>query len=148
MSMPSSQEPVRIDGARHVSEDLSEVQCWEKLHSHDTGRVGFVHHGRVMILPVNYLVHDHAVYFRTSLEGLLGAPVARMQTSFQIDDARADRSEGWSVLVSGSSSHVVERELLTRLWGQMTAEPWAGGDRGLFICIQPSIVTGKHVYLA
>ena len=143
MSVPS-QEPVRIDGARHVSEDLSDVQCWERLQLHDTGRVGFVHHGRVMILPVNYLVHDHAIYFRTSLEGIIGGPVARMQTSFQIDDARADRSEGWSVLVSGSSSHVVDRELLTRLWGNMTAEPWAGGDRGLFIFTPPPHWTATH----
>ena len=146
--MVPGHEPVRIDGARHVSEDLGEAECWERLRAQDTGRIGFVHHGRVMILPVNYLVHDHAIYFRTSLEGLIGGPAARTQTSFQIDDARADRSEGWSVLANGSSSHVVDRELLTRLWGHMTAEPWAGGDRGHFICIQPAIITGKHVFLA
>ncbi|MFJ5956419.1 pyridoxamine 5'-phosphate oxidase family protein [Paenarthrobacter sp. NPDC092416] len=146
MTVPGM-DPARIDGARHVSDELSEEQCWEKLRSQDTGRVGFVHHGRVMILPVNYLIHDHGVYFRTSADGLIGEPAARLQTSFQIDEARAERSEGWSVLVSGPSSHVVDREVLTRLWGKVMAEPWAGGDRGLFICIQPTIITGRHVYL-
>ena len=69
MSVPGP-EPVCINGARHVSDDLGEFQCWERLRARNTGRIGFVHHGRVMILPVNYLVHDHAIYFRTSLEGV------------------------------------------------------------------------------
>lgn len=147
MTLPSM-EPARIDGARHVSEELNEDRCWEMLRSRDTGRVGFVHHGRVMILPVNYLVDDHAIYFRTSAEGLIGGPTARIQTSFQVDDYRSDRSEGWSVLLSGPSSHVVDGGLLTRLWGKVMAEPWAGGDRALFICVQATLVSGRYVHLA
>lgn len=147
MSLPSM-EPGRIDGARHVSEELSEDQCWELLLSQDTGRIGFVHHGQVMILPVNYLVHDSAVYFRTSADGLIGEPSARLQTSFQVDQARHDRSEGWSVLVSGPSSHVLEQDLLKELWGKAMAEPWAGGDRPVFVRIHADSITGRHVYLA
>jgi hypothetical protein len=81
MSVPGP-EPVRINGARHVSDDLGEFQCWERLRAQNTGRIGFVHHGRVMILPVNYLVHDHAIYFRTSLEGVIGGPVGTEVSSF------------------------------------------------------------------
>ncbi|WP_223932683.1 pyridoxamine 5'-phosphate oxidase family protein [Arthrobacter sp. StoSoilB5] len=147
MTLPNT-EPGRIDGARHVSEDLSKDQCWELLRSQTTGRVGFVHHGRVMILPVNHLIHRKNIYFRTAAEGLIGEPFARMQVSFQVDDFRMDRSEGWSVLASGPSSHVVEPELLTELWGKAMAEPWAGGGRDLFVRIQVVEMTGRHVYLA
>lgn len=147
MSLPSM-ESGRIDGARHVSDELNEQQCWELLRSHSTGRFGFVYDGRVMILPVNYIVHQTAIYFRTSAEGPIGDTASRLNSSFQIDDARADRSEGWSVLVSGPSSRVDEPDLLMHLWGQVMAEPWAGGDRSLFIRIHAATVTGRHVRLA
>lgn len=147
MTLPSM-EPGRIDGARHVNEDLGEEKCWELLRSRTTGRVGFVHHDRVMILPVNYLVHENSIYFRTSADGMIGTPVARLQVSFQVDDFRSDRSEGWSVLFSGPFSRVVEPALLTQLWGKALVEPWAGGGRDLFVRIQPAEVTGKHVFLA
>ncbi|MFE4078631.1 pyridoxamine 5'-phosphate oxidase family protein [Paenarthrobacter sp. YIM B13468] len=107
-----------------------------------------MHHGRVMILPVNHVIHENNIYFRTAAEGLIGEPFARMQISFQVDDFRADRSEGWSVLASGPSSHVVEPELLTQLWGKAMHEPWAGGGRDLFVRIQAVELTGRHVYLA
>ncbi|UVJ41272.1 pyridoxamine 5'-phosphate oxidase family protein [Arthrobacter sp. CJ23] len=147
MSLPSM-EPGRLDGARHVSDNLDEQQCWELLRSHSTGRFGFVDDGRVMILPVNYVVHQTAIYFRTSAEGPIGDAVPRLTSSFQIDEARADRSEGWSVLVSGPSSRVEEPELLTHLWGQIMSEPWAGGDRGQFVRVHAAQVTGRHVHLA
>ncbi|KRE80427.1 hypothetical protein [Arthrobacter sp. Soil762] len=69
-------------------------------------------------------------------------------SSFQIDNSRTDRSEGWSVLVSGPSSHVLDPDMLTDLWGQTMAEPWAGGKRNLFIRIHAATVTGRHVHLA
>ncbi|MCX2749624.1 pyridoxamine 5'-phosphate oxidase family protein [Arthrobacter sp. MI7-26] len=147
MSFPNM-EPGRIDGARHVTEELSEERCWELLRSQDTGRFGFNYKNRVMILPVSYLVHDRAIYFRTSATGTIGDAVPRLSSSFEIDEARPDRSEGWSVLVSGPSSHVEEPELLTYLWGQVMEEPWAGGPRNDFIRIHAAVVTGRRVHLA
>ncbi len=146
MSMPHM-EPSRIDGARHVSNELSEERCWELLCSQDTGRFGFNYNNRVMILPVSYLVHNRAIYFRTSATGTIGDAVPRLSTSFEIDEARSDRSEGWSVLASGPSSHVEEPELLTYLWGQVMEEPWAGGERNNFIRMHAAVVTGRHVHL-
>jgi uncharacterized protein len=147
MSLPNM-EPCRIDGARHVTEELSEERCWELLRSQDIGRFGFNYKNRVMILPVSYLVHNRAIYFRTSADGSIGDAVPRLTSSFEIDEARPNRSEGWSVLVSGPSSHVEEPELLTYLWGKAMEEPWAGGKRNSFIRIHASLVTGRRVYLA
>lgn len=144
----SNMEPGRIDGARHVTEELSEERCWELLCSRDTGRFGFNYKNRVMILPVSYLVHNRAIYFRTSAAGTIGDAVPRLNSSFEIDEARFDRSEGWSVLVSGPSSHVEEPELLTYLWGHVMKEPWAGGVRNDFIRIHAAVVTGRHLHLA
>lgn len=147
MSFPNM-DPSPFDDVRHVTEELSEERCWELLCSQDTGRFGFNYKNRVMILPVSYLVHDRAIYFRTSAAGTIGDAVPRLSSSFEIDEAQPERSEGWSVLVSGPSSHVQEPELLTYLWGQAMEEPWAGGARNDFIRIHAAVVTGRHVHLA
>lgn len=146
MSLPSM-DSGRIDGGMHVTTELSQDQCWELLRANSTGRFGFVHEGRVMILPVSYLVDQQSIYFRTSADGTISESVPSHESSFQIDDARADRSEGWSVLVSGPCSRVEDQDLLTRLWGKVMAEPWGGGARNLFIRIQAYTVTGRHVHL-
>ncbi|MEZ2391354.1 pyridoxamine 5'-phosphate oxidase family protein [bacterium RCC_150] len=139
--------PGRFDGGLHVSDELSEEKCWELLRSTTTGRFGFVQDGRVMILPVNYVVDQQAIYFRTAEDGPISEAVPSSESSFQIDESRADRSEGWSVLVSGPSSRVEDPDLLTRLWGKVMAEPWAGGSRNQFIRIEPSKLSGRHVHL-
>ncbi len=146
MSLPSM-DAGRIDGGLHVAEELSQEQCWDLLRSNTTGRFGFVQQGRVVILPVNYLVDGQSIYFRTAEDGSIAEAVPSLESSFQIDDSRADRSEGWSVLVSGASSRVEDQDLLTRLWGKVMAEPWAGGARNLFIRIQAHKVTGRHMHL-
>ncbi|MDP9904472.1 pyridoxamine 5'-phosphate oxidase family protein [Arthrobacter bambusae] len=76
MSFPNM-DPSPFDDVRHVTEELSEERCWELLCSQDTGRFGFNYKNRVMILPVSYLVHDRAIYFRTSAAGTIGDAVPR-----------------------------------------------------------------------
>ncbi|WP_423184547.1 pyridoxamine 5'-phosphate oxidase family protein [Arthrobacter sp. NyZ413] len=146
MSLPSM-ETGRVVGGLHVSDELTAQQCWQLLRSGATGRFGFVRDGRIVILPVNYVVDGECVYFRTADDGSISEAVPASESSFQVDHSRTDRSEGWSVLVSGPASRVEDPKLLTRLWGKSMAEPWAGGARNLFIQIAARDVTGRHVHL-
>lgn len=131
--------------APHRSENLTEAECWTLLAGQETGRVAYSENGRVLVFPVNYVVHGRAVYFRTAQDGVLGGGLDYRNASFQIDDHDAQRMDGWSVLVSGKAEAVVDSELLTALWGRRMAEPWGGGRREVFIGIEPSIVTGRRV---
>lgn len=146
MSLPSM-DAGRVDGGLHVTEELSQEQCWDLLRSNTTGRFGFVEDGRVMMFPVNYLVDGQSIYFRTAGDGSIAESVPSPEASFQIDGSHVGRSEGWSVLVNGPSSRVEDGDLLTRLWGKVMAEPWGGGARNLFIRIQPYRIAGRHVHL-
>jgi nitroimidazol reductase NimA-like FMN-containing flavoprotein (pyridoxamine 5'-phosphate oxidase superfamily) len=140
--------PGRIDGTLRTATNLSSNQCWDLLRAHATGRFGFVEGGRVMIIPVNYLVHEDGIYFRTAEDGVISRAVPGPQTSFQIDAARPDRNEGWSVLASGDSVKVDDPELLTYLWGRIMPEPWGSGMRNVFICLRPAVLTGRSVRLS
>jgi nitroimidazol reductase NimA-like FMN-containing flavoprotein (pyridoxamine 5'-phosphate oxidase superfamily) len=145
--MISLDEQGRNDGTLHTQTDLSAERCWDLLATKSTGRIGYEHEGRVLIFPVNYLVHDGAIYFRTAREGAVGAATPRPSMSFEIDLARPERSGGWSVLASGPATQVDDPELLKLLWGRIMPEPWGAGYRELFISIKPTILTGRSVYL-
>lgn len=143
----TAEEQYEWENARpHTSEDLSEAQCWSLLRDRSTGRVAFLDDGRVMVFPVNYVVHANAVYFRTSEDGFLGAAGAvPRNASFQIDGHDSDQMAGWSVLVSGQAGRVADELLLTQLWGRRMAEPWGGGRRDVFIGIDPRTISGRRV---
>ena len=131
--------------AAHRSEDLTETECWALLAGNGTGRVAYEDNGRVLVFPVNYVVHEQAVYFRTARDGVLGGGLDFRNASFQIDDHDSTRMDGWSVLLSGRAEAVQDPGLLSTLWGRRMDEPWGGGARDMFIGIEPSVLTGRRV---
>ena len=140
-----AQDFVGDTAATHQSRDLTEIECWALLSTRGTGRVAYQEDGRVLVFPVNYVVHDQSVYFRTARDGVLGGGAQPRNASFQIDDHDPGRMDGWSVLVSGRAAAVQDAALLTELWGRRMDEPWGGGQRDVFIGIAPSLVTGRRV---
>ena len=132
-------------GTLHMSEDLSDTRCWALLSTHQTGRIGFLRNGAVQIYPVNYLVHDGALYFRTRDDGDIGSLLPLNGCAFQVDEVRSEAMAGWSVLANGTADAVRDEALLTELWGRSAEEPWAGGSRTTFVGIQPTQISGRSV---
>ncbi|WP_312180973.1 pyridoxamine 5'-phosphate oxidase family protein [Arthrobacter sp.] len=129
----------------HKSQELSEAECWSLLSGEDTGRIAFLQDGRVLVFPVNYLLHGNSVYFRTSSQSGLALLPGDLNSSFQVDSHDSERMDGWSVLVSGRANAVKEGALLTTLWGLRAPAPYGGGERNLFVGIDPTRVTGRRV---
>ena len=145
MMYPDSEVFQWNSASPHGNEELSVAQCWTLLAGGGTGRVAYQDKGRVLVLPVNYVVHDQGVYFRTRRDGVLGGGPEHQNASFQIDDHDPTRMEGWSVLLSGRAERVTDADLLTALWGRRMDEPWGGGQRDVFVGIVPGLLTGRRV---
>ncbi len=141
-------EQGRIDGARHVNVDLTSQQCWDLLAAGSSGRIGYESDGRILIYPVNYLIHEGAIFFRTLPDGGIGAALPCAVSSFEIDMVKPEQSTGWAVLASGPASTVEDPALLTYLWGRNMPEPLAAGLRDQFVRIEPTVVTGRSVFLS
>ncbi len=133
-----------MPGTLHASTELSADECWALLMTQTTGRIGFSREGSIYIFPVNYLVHEQGIYFRTSEDGDIGrGPLEK--AAFQVDELRAAEMAGWTVLAQGSAVPVSDEALLTVLWGRASEEPWAGGLRQRFVGIRPISVAGRRV---
>jgi nitroimidazol reductase NimA-like FMN-containing flavoprotein (pyridoxamine 5'-phosphate oxidase superfamily) len=130
-------------------ETLDENECLRLIESGGIGRIAYVGRFGPAVLPVNYKLQGGAVLFRTAENGPLdedlrtGIADADYKVAFEIDEIDLGAGRGWSVLVQGPAHHVLEAELdAVRDTG---VEPWAPGDRDLFVRIVPSRITGRRV---
>jgi len=64
--------------------------------------------------------------------------------AFEIDDYDTAGRQGWSVMLQGPAHHVESEEARERA-KQAGVEPWAPGDRELFLRIVPHRVTGRRI---
>jgi uncharacterized protein len=90
------------------------------------------------VLPVNFVLSGDAVVFRTGpgdkLRGLGQGPV-----SFEVDAYDPATRTGWSVLVHGVAHPLAPSEA-----ARLALEPWAGGDKPIWVRVEPASITGRR----
>jgi nitroimidazol reductase NimA-like FMN-containing flavoprotein (pyridoxamine 5'-phosphate oxidase superfamily) len=125
-------------------EHLSKEECWKLLEQQPVGRVGVLVNSAPEIYPVNYLVDDRTIVFRTEqgqkLRGLDRSP----SVCFEVDGFDDTTQNGWSVLIKGRAHEVVsvmeERHLL-----DLDLRYWVIGPKPIWIRIDPAEVTGRRI---
>ncbi|MEV4561066.1 pyridoxamine 5'-phosphate oxidase family protein [Kitasatospora sp. NPDC049285] len=115
---------------------LTVAECWRRLGADGLGRIARTTPAGPVVCPVGYLVHEHAVLYRTAEGGAL-APGPGGDAAFEVDRADRDRREGWSVLMIGPLAHVTDRRLLADL--PRPTEP------GRWVHLTPTTVTGRTI---
>jgi len=124
---------------------LGEEACRDLLLRHRFGRVAMLDpHAGLTIHPVNYLVVDDAVLFRTGAGSALDRMCDGADVAFEVDGTEAATQSGWSVLVRGPASRVTDQCTIDRL-SDTAVRPWAPGWRDCWIRIEPRQVTGRII---
>ncbi len=123
---------------------LSPEECFDRLEPGGIGRVGFLSAEGVVMLPVNYAITGKSVIFRTAPDTLL-ALYANAHLSFEVDHFDSERREGWSVLVQGHAQQVTDEREVKHLEDATHLQPWAAGNRDVYVRIAPVRVTGRRV---
>lgn len=124
--------------------ELGRDQCWALMGTHGVGRIAVTLDDGPAILPVNYLVTDGDIAFRTSPDAA-PSEAAGAEIAFEVDHIDDAFSQGWSVLAVGGARKVTEPDAVARLERLAYSEPWAGGDRDLWIVLTPARVTGRRI---
>ncbi len=131
-------------------EMLDEAQCLALIAPGGIGRLAFPGRFDLTVLPVNYVLHDGAILFRTTAAGSTdedlrtGIEHAEYRVAFEIDNFDAEAREGWSVLIQGPAHHLDDPS------EQADAQkagvvPWPEGEREHFIRITPARITGRRI---
>ena len=123
--------------------ELDVSECLELAATKSVGRIAVCTDDGPVVLPVNFLVDDLGVVFRTSPHNSIAPFVHGGRAAFEIDEVDDFTQSGWSVLISGTADVVDEA-------GALPAEarplPWAEGVRSMYVRIAARSVTGRRLY--
>jgi nitroimidazol reductase NimA-like FMN-containing flavoprotein (pyridoxamine 5'-phosphate oxidase superfamily) len=139
--------------ADRVIEELSEDQCLNLISGGGIGRIAYTSRFGPAVLPVNYVLRDGAVVFRTAAHSPLdedlrtGITNADYKVAFEIDSIDLASRRGWSVLIQGPAHHI-DSEAEHAAARQTGVEPWSGGVKEHYIRIVPTRITGRRIHAA
>ena len=135
---------MRHDGSVWV-EHLSVEECLSLMASHPVGRLGVVVDGVPEIYPVNFLLHEGQILFRTDpgskLHGLQRTPTV----SFEVDEFDESDETGWSVLFKGLAAELTD-PLEVEQAAAMPLRLWSFGDQTRWVRITPTEITGRRIW--
>lgn len=123
--------------------EIGSDECRSLLRQAHLGRVALVDGDQPLILPVNFVVDDGDIVFRTSPGSKLDAAVRGARVAFEIDGIDERTETGWSVLVRGRAHVVTDPVPIAGL--EQALVPWAPGERPYYVRITPTMTTGRRI---
>jgi hypothetical protein len=118
---------------------LSRAECLALLADQRVGRVAFVDRDDLPVVePVNYVVVDETVVFRTHAGTKLDA-LRRRPVAFQVDAVDQTSHTGWSVLLQGVAHEAAPHDLAGPL-----PEPWSAPGP-YWIQVVPRHISGRRL---
>jgi uncharacterized protein len=127
-------------------QELTKGECFSLLARQRLGRVVLVDDRGPLALPVNFVLDEYTVLFRTDEGTKLDVAVRLGPVAFQIDGVDQATRTGWSVLVRGEAKEVTDPAELA-LVRRLPLYPWAPGAKGHYVRILPTSLTGRRIAL-
>lgn len=135
---------MRLADRGHLQE-LTEQECFDLLTTVAVGRLGVELEGMPAIVPVNFVVVDDRVIVRSGPGAKFAAAVEQPVVAFQADDYDADGGQGWSVLIRGKASVIMEPdELLEARKRKLEAWAFPAGEAFHYLQIEARWVSGRR----
>lgn len=135
------------DGAGSgVHTKISVTECRELLSVAVIGRIAFNSATGMQLIPVNFLFSDGNVYLQVNAASVMGQLGAGMEdVAFETDHHEDLYQQAWSVMVNGSIEQVTDQQEVERIRSHRQLQPWAVGDRNMFLRLTPRAISGRKV---
>ncbi len=127
-------------------EEVSESACWELLRTSSVGRLAVWVDDHPDIFPLNYAVDHGTVVFRSRTGTKVSATLTDSPVALESDGYDAEKAEAWSVVIRGNAEEIRGQDLMDTI--DLPLFPWQSGDKGRFLRIIPTTVTGRRFPVA
>lgn len=130
-------------GGHSAIEVLSADQCWQLLASTSVGRLAVIVDGHPDIFPLNYVVDQHTVIFRTGPGTKLGGLHTSNPVALEVDGYERETNLAWSVVLRGIAEEMArpnDRHEATLL----SALPWQAGEKSHLVRISELNLSGRR----
>lgn len=130
---------IEAESDERMNRALTEAECLCLLAGESLGRVVYTDGVLPTAFPVNYLLRNRSIVFRTSPDARLLTANPERFVSFEIDHFDEQTRTGWSVLVTGRC-----RPLHPDL-ADAALDTWASMRRGALRGISMDVVSGRRL---
>lgn len=120
---------------------LSESESWRLLASTGLGRLVTSADAEPEIFPVNFVVQDRTVLFRTAEGTKLVSAAINNRVLFEADERNA--VEGWSVIVKGVARMLHTDEDI-EIAERAQLQPWTATLKLHYVRVIPTQITGRR----
>jgi len=125
-------------------EVLGESDCWALLRGTSIGRIAYpTSDGGVAIFPVNHLVDQGSIVFRTAAGTKLAGSTSATEVVFEADDSDSKRGVAWSVILRGHAEMITVAADLFESF-DLNVRPWHASRKPYFVRVVPMSTTGRR----
>lgn len=121
--------------------EMTEDECWSFLRTAGLGRLALSVRDDVDVFPLNFVVADRILYFRTSPGSKLAELTANPRVALETD--RYDDESAASVIVKGVAERI-ELQSEIDAADQLPLRPWIPTLKYRWVRIVPTRVTGRR----
>jgi uncharacterized protein len=125
--------------------ELTESECLDLLNAGSVGRVALCTPNGPHIVPINYAMVAGAIVVRTTPYSVLGSHAHGSVIALEIDQLDYEHKRGWSVVARGRAEAVTDAAQLQEIRRSLEFQPWAAGNRTLYIRIRWQELTGRRL---
>lgn len=124
-------------------QELSVEESWELAGSTRLSRIGWNAPGGPVVIPVNHLVHDGAVWVRTSAHSSMAEQVDESAVALLVDDVDPNTHVGWSVQFRGNTEILYRDSEIPE--AVKSLHSWPAGPHPLWVRLRPKEITGRRL---
>jgi hypothetical protein len=124
-------------------ESLVPAECWKYLQASYIGRLAVINGEAPEIFPVNFMVVDETVVFRTAPGTKLRALLGGSPVAFEVDGLNPYGTEVWSVVIKGAAGPFDGDPARLQEAGP-DRDPWQPGLKEHLVQIRPDDISGRR----
>jgi nitroimidazol reductase NimA-like FMN-containing flavoprotein (pyridoxamine 5'-phosphate oxidase superfamily) len=125
--------------------DLDQDECWRLLSTAEVGRLAVSIANHPDIFPVNFVVDERTIVFRSDEGTKLAAAVLTPSVAFEIDGV--DGGRAWSVVVVGRAREIEKMDDLYAAL-ELPLHPWQRAPKHRYVRLVPDRVSGRRFEIA
>lgn len=129
-----------------VIQNLSDEESLELLATKTFGRLVVRRKDDMDLFPLNYLVHEGEIYFRTAEGAKLFSLTLNNDVLFEADNVDGDSQEAWSVVVKGTARTLSSNAEIEAA-DQLPLKPWLPTLKYNYVVVSPNEISGRKFHL-
>ena len=129
-----------------VIQNLSDEESLELLATKTFGRLVVRRKDDMDLFPLNYLVHEGEIYFRTAEGSKMFSLTLNNDVLFEADNVDGDSQEAWSVVVKGTARTLSSNAEIEAA-DQLPLKPWLPTLKYNYVVVSPNEISGRKFHL-